>query len=192
MGEGWEGVIFGKRGGDRHPNAFRVCQHVVVPESQYPVALAFEKAVPLRFLYRRLIVLSAIDFDDQPGLVARKIGDVLPERHLSAKAMAANLARPQHCPDGFLSFGHVLPQRSGADCGRRCLDAVSFRGPSASAITPSRPSPIKGEGYIGTAICSAAADWLIVCVHILPRWRPRWNRAIMAPSLMCRSTNGPS
>ena len=58
------GVMFGECGGDCHPNAFRIPKHVIVPEAQNPVALAFEKPSPFSLRLGCLVMLPAIDFDD--------------------------------------------------------------------------------------------------------------------------------
>ena len=56
-------------------------------------------------LFRRRIVLAAIDFDDQFRLMADEIDNKAPQRHLTAKSVTIRLARAQPLPDLFLGFG---------------------------------------------------------------------------------------
>jgi hypothetical protein len=53
--------------------------------------------------------LAAINFDNQTCVGANKIGNILPERHLPAEAMAAHFRRSQGSPDASLGIGHILP-----------------------------------------------------------------------------------
>jgi hypothetical protein len=79
--------------GDHRLHAIRILKHLVVPESQYAVALAFKEARAARLLFRGRIMLAAIDFHDQFRLVADKVGNKTPQRHLTAKSETFGLAR---------------------------------------------------------------------------------------------------
>jgi hypothetical protein len=79
---------------DRGMHAPGILQDLMVPESQNPVALAFQKATAFRFLRRRSIVLTAVDFDNQPRFMASKIGNVPSERYLATELVPLNLPRP--------------------------------------------------------------------------------------------------
>ena len=105
-GEGWEGVtpqVFG----DRRTHAFEVRQHLVVPEAQNPVALVLEGAGSLCFLRRRPLVLAAVNFDDQARIMANKVGNLTPQRHLPAESVPVNLIQSQDSPNAFLGVSHI-------------------------------------------------------------------------------------
>jgi hypothetical protein len=91
-------------------------------------------------------VLAAIDLDNQPRVVTHEINNVAPERDLPTEPVRINLARPDQTPDGPLGIGHLPPQGAGpvVGAGRRVLlhDGRCRIG----KITPTLPSPIKGEG----------------------------------------------
>src|SRR5271155_5010962 len=78
--------------------------------------------------------------------MAGEIDDVAPERDLAPKAISFDLARAHQSPDGHLSFGHILPQGSGAIMGAGDGMLFHFQG-LRRCITPSQPSPIEGELY---------------------------------------------
>jgi hypothetical protein len=134
--------------GDHCPRAVRIVQHLVVPESQHAVALALQEPSAARFLFRRRIVLAAIDFDDQSRLVANKVGNEAPDRHLTAKSISFGLARSQHPPELFLGFGHLAAERPGALVGALGWPLIHCRSGPFAASPPPRPSPIKGEGVL--------------------------------------------
>jgi hypothetical protein len=54
-------------------------------------------------------VLAAINFSNQTRVVAHKISNILPERHLSAEAMTVHLRGSQYLPNASLGIGHILP-----------------------------------------------------------------------------------
>ncbi len=106
MGEGWKGVTPQVLGG-RRTHAFEVRQHLVVPEAYNPVALGLEEAGSLCFLRRQLLVLAAVNFDNQARVVADNIGNVTPQRHLPAESVPVDLIRSQDSPDAFLGVSHI-------------------------------------------------------------------------------------
>src|SRR5215472_16204677 len=66
-------------------DAVESCQDLVVPKPQNSFTLVLHELRSLGFAARGAIVLSAVDFDDQPGLVADKIGSVGADRDLAAE-----------------------------------------------------------------------------------------------------------
>jgi len=54
--------------------------------------------------------LAAIQFDDEPGLSARKVGDEWPNRVLAAEAQSVDLPATQPAPEQTLGVGHGLAQ----------------------------------------------------------------------------------
>src|SRR5436309_6534341 len=65
-----------------HP--FDIFEHVVIPEAKHAVAVGLQIAgAPL--IARAVGVLAAIDFDDDPGLVAGEVREERTDRGLPAK-----------------------------------------------------------------------------------------------------------
>jgi len=113
------GVIPLEMFGDRGAHALRIVQHLVVPEPQHPVPLAFQEPGAAGFLLGGGVMLAAVDLDDQPRFVAGEVSDKPADRHLTAKPPALVLPRPQHLPEPPLGFGHRTAQRPGAIAGAR-------------------------------------------------------------------------
>ena len=91
-------------------------------------------------------MLTAIDLDDQPGLVADKIGDIASDRNLATEPATIQLTLTEHSPQRALRVRHLVPQRPCPSNG--AVDGMSFHPPFATGtITPTQPSPIKGEGF---------------------------------------------
>src|ERR1700756_2205441 len=89
-------------------------------------------------------MLATVDFEDQADLVAQEIGNVPADRHLAAELVAVHLTRAQYLPEPFFRLGRVAPQRASS---RVCaVDRMLFHVSDAGRITPTHPSPIKGEG----------------------------------------------
>src|SRR5215468_8797728 len=130
--------------GDRRARTLGIVQHLVVPEPQHAVALAFQEASAACFRLGRGIMLSAIDLDDQSRCVADEVGNEPADRHLSAKPVAFGLPRPQHLPELLFGFGHVTAEGPGALArtgARRFLHHRSVLG-----ITPTLPH--RGGGCV--------------------------------------------
>src|SRR5215472_9515867 len=103
-------------------DAVEICHDLAVPKSQNAIALVLQELGPLGLPARRAIVLTAINFHDQPSLVANKIGNVAADRHLAAELVPFHLARAQYLPDPLLGLGHSLPQ--GASAPVRAVDGM--------------------------------------------------------------------
>jgi len=58
---------------------------------------------------------TAINFDDQSRAMAKKVGDVRPERRLSSKMSAAERKLAQLSPKRSLRFGHFTSQFARGD-----------------------------------------------------------------------------
>ena len=127
-------------------DAIEICQDLIVPKPQNAIALIFQEFISLYFARRGAIMLAAVDFHDQPGLVARKVDNVAADRHLAAELVPVHLMRTQYPPDPPFRLGHALPQRAGS--GACAVDGVLLHVSICAAgnITPSQPSPIEGEG----------------------------------------------
>src|SRR6266478_174046 len=94
MGEGLGGGDAAQLLGDRLMDAVEICQDFVVPKPQKAIALVLQEPASLGLPRRRAIVLAAVDFHDQSGLVAHKIGNVAADRHLPSFDASAVFARP--------------------------------------------------------------------------------------------------
>ena len=101
------GVIAAQLDGDRLLDAVGICQDLVVPKSQDPIALILQETTSLGLRRRRAIVLAAVDFNDQPGLVAYKVGNIAADRHLAAELVSLHLMRTQYLPEPLFRLGHV-------------------------------------------------------------------------------------
>jgi hypothetical protein len=66
-----------------------------------------EETGSLCFLRRRLLVLAAVNFDNQARVVADKIGNVTPQRHLPAESVPGDLMQSQDSPDAFFGVSHI-------------------------------------------------------------------------------------
>lgn len=101
---------------DRLGNTVEIVEHLSVPDPEHAVALCFEpRSTPrvVRLLFG-LIVLPAIDFDDEALTRADEIDDVASERMLAAKAMNCKLVFAQLTPELSLAVGHVITKSAGA------------------------------------------------------------------------------
>jgi hypothetical protein len=109
MGEGLGGGDATQFLGDRRMDAVEVRQDFVVPKPQNAMALVLPEPTSLGLPRRQAIVLAAVDFHDQPSLVAHKIGNVAADRHLAAELVPRHSMGAQHMPDPPLRLRHVLP-----------------------------------------------------------------------------------
>jgi hypothetical protein len=81
---------------DFRKHVFESAEHVIVPEAQYAVIIAMKPCITIRIY--RLIVLTAIDFNDQASFDTSKVGDERAHRLLLAKMKAAKLFAAQTGP----------------------------------------------------------------------------------------------
>src|SRR6516164_4634603 len=93
-------------------DAFEILVHLVVPETQDPIALAGEVIVPLRVALgvHLKIVLTTVDLDDEPMLEAQEIQDVAVERCLAAEVISLRSPRAKMDPELHLLRRHLLAQ----------------------------------------------------------------------------------
>ena len=87
------GVIALQNLRDEEMDAFWICQNLIVPETQNTISLALQKSDSIRLMFRRTIMLAAVDFNDQSGFMAQKIGDIATDRHLTTELAAHHLPR---------------------------------------------------------------------------------------------------
>ncbi|KZC18475.1 hypothetical protein RHOFW104R3_36315 [Rhodanobacter denitrificans] len=105
--------VRGRAGDDlqNHPeHAFDIHQCLIVPETQHAVSLGLQipgAALVVPDLFR---MLAAIQFNDQHGLTANKINDVMIDLMLAAEFVAIQLPVAQMEPKLLLGIGHGLVQ----------------------------------------------------------------------------------
>jgi len=93
-------------------HASGVFDHVVVPKTDYPVALACQTAVS--DLVRRIVrMLSTVNFYNQPAFAADEIDDVRTDRLLAGKLEATEPPITQRQPQHPFHTGAMPAQRSG-------------------------------------------------------------------------------
>jgi hypothetical protein len=79
-------------------NAFRILHHVIIPESHNKVTHRFQRRSSDVVSLSVLVVLSAIDFDDQLPLCTQKIDEVPVDGYLSLKFQSSKSAVSQTKP----------------------------------------------------------------------------------------------
>ena len=90
-------------------DTIEIFQDLVVPKPQNAITLVLHERSSRGFAARRAVVLAAVDFHYQPGLVAHKIGNVGADWHLATEFVPLHLMRAQYLPHAALRLGHVLP-----------------------------------------------------------------------------------
>ena len=92
---------FGQPRRDRLQNYFdhsvRVFQNIVVPEPDYPPSRCLERASPFG-IFRVVVMLAAIHFDDELRLTANEIGDRLADYELSCESRTITSKRMPKLP----------------------------------------------------------------------------------------------
>ena len=98
----------------RHPDLLqhRISpqKNIVVPKAQYPITSCTQQFVASMVHSSSLLMLPAIDFDDQAGLEAHEVNDVWADRSLPAKFRTHPPARAQVVPQATLGIGRLRPQ----------------------------------------------------------------------------------
>jgi hypothetical protein len=94
----------------RLQHSLRPKKNIVVPEAQHPEAARAEQFAAPTVRPSLLLVLPAIDFDDQAGFEAYEVNDVLANRSLPAKFRTHPPARAQVVPQTMLGIGRLRPQ----------------------------------------------------------------------------------
>jgi hypothetical protein len=78
---------------DHFKHTIDIAKHVVVPESQYAVAVRLESLSALGIRNCRRRVLTAVDLHDEPRTVTREVDDVLLDPNLPAEMRIADRRR---------------------------------------------------------------------------------------------------
>lgn len=69
----------------RCDDAIDVRQDIIVPETQHPIALVFEKAGALRVIGRGIGMLPAVGLDDQLGGMRAIVSEIVAHRNLATE-----------------------------------------------------------------------------------------------------------
>jgi len=111
-GRGSRGGLLRERTFDGLDNTFQVAQNVVVPEADDAPALGFEIAGSGVVISGALVVLAAINLDDQPFGARSEVCDVGSDRDLAVKAYPRDLTTGQRSPQPSLRTGRIEAQFS--------------------------------------------------------------------------------
>jgi hypothetical protein len=91
-------------------NAFRILHHVIIPESHDKVTHCFQRRSSDVVSLSVLVVLSAIDFDDQLSLCTQEIDDVSVDGYLSLEFQSSKSAVSQTKPQQPLGIRLIATQ----------------------------------------------------------------------------------
>jgi hypothetical protein len=99
---------------DRLQHSVHIAQNVVVPETNNFEAVGREhrRACRVSTLFRRLHVLTAVQFDYETDLNACEIGEVLIDRMLPTESQAEETSSAKPRPQASLGVGGVAAERS--------------------------------------------------------------------------------
>lgn len=92
----------------RFKHGLRFQQHLVIPKPQHPKPSFFDLPVSMAIVLRVVLMLSAIQFDDQFGFDAGEIGDIGTNRNLAPETMAADLPVAQKAPEVAFGVGCLV------------------------------------------------------------------------------------
>ena len=120
-----------------------VAKHIVVPESQNPIAPRHKPRIARR-ITRAFRMLTTIDFNDQSTLAADKIDGVRTDRLLANEFPAVNGTRPQPLPQCQFSVRRIAAQSS-RPRGGFLVGATHVEAPPHPARDARRPLPAGEE-----------------------------------------------
>jgi hypothetical protein len=98
---------------DRRKNAGHILDDVVIPESQDTITRRGKIGSPV-LIGSAIGMLPAIQFDNNPELMAGEVSEVRTDCRLTPKMMLLERRLSQMLPELLFSFGHVTPQSSRA------------------------------------------------------------------------------
>jgi hypothetical protein len=109
-------VIPAQRDVDHHPDTIGIAKHLIVPKAENAITLILDHLSPT--LIRPFAVLASIDFDDELGPMASKIGDEVSDRYLPPEMVTAE-AIAQHSPKRSLGIRRIIPKTACTSNGAR-------------------------------------------------------------------------
>jgi hypothetical protein len=83
-------------------NRFGILFHVLVAKTNDFSAHGFQVLLPFQIVFHDVVVIPAINLDNQHLLRARKVHDPRFNRMLASKLQSAQLSRSQHTPQRAL------------------------------------------------------------------------------------------
>ena len=95
----------GERGEDRRQHRVRLAQHVIVPEPQHVESFVLEVLGTRAVVLPPFEMLAPVQFDHQPRLQAREVGEVGADPVLAAEFPSLQAAVSQSPPQPPLGFG---------------------------------------------------------------------------------------
>ena len=128
------------RPNDRFDHSLSFSRHIAVPEAQDSKVLRFQKLGALVIVNGPLDMLAAVQFDDQPALETREIGNVWTNWNLASKPRARNLSSAKVLPENLFGFRRCLPKFAGKAASSR------LRRRSHGGGFPRPYPPPSGEG----------------------------------------------
>ena len=92
---------------DRLQNTLSICHHVVVVEAKHAITFGREERISTRIALhmRSFKMLSAINLDNEIGVVTNEVDNVGPNRRLAPEACAGESMCSHTVPDDPLGVG---------------------------------------------------------------------------------------
>ena len=147
-GRGWGalGHSFIQRCLDGGQHAVDVAEHIIVPESQHAIAARIEELGSRRVGDHLIIVpmLAAVDLDNEPQIMARKVYIVRPNCCLTTKMRSLRSNATQMPPELSLSNSHVATKLA---CARNAR--VRFARSALWCQCPRPPPPTPPRRFAG-------------------------------------------
>jgi hypothetical protein len=138
-----------KRRVNRFQHIARMTEHVVIPEAEHTIALAFQPSCSLAVANQALALgmLRTVNLDDEMRRQAGEVDYVISQRDLTAEVSAARLKAAQVAPENGFGVGRIVAQPP------RCrpLESADRRptwhrkSPHPAAVGGDPPPPGEGE-----------------------------------------------
>jgi len=100
-------VSLAQRTLDHQKHTIWIAKYLIVPDADNAIPFVFDHLCS--GCVRSLVMLSAIDFDDELRAVTSEVRNEVTQRHLPTKMMLPK-AFAQHAPDGAFRIGHFASQ----------------------------------------------------------------------------------
>ena len=127
---------------DHRPDAVRIAQHFVIPETQNAVSFGLNDFRATNVIAG--FMLPTIDLNHEPRPVSGEIGDEVPDRNL-APEMLVRKTLTEQAPQLSLCVRHISAKSARTPYRAfRWIMLHSLR--STMNITPPQPLPIEGRG----------------------------------------------
>ncbi len=142
-------ILSRKLGLDRSKNALSISENVVVPKSKNFVIFLNQTTVAY-CVRSRLIVLSAVDLNDQTPFSTNEIADVTQYRFLPDELMPVDLPVADAIPENYFRVRLINTQSSCDSDGFVVAAAHCLALQPDSICDAIRPLPAKGRGEVKT------------------------------------------